>query len=358
MSDDDYDWHLPLKADMHVHLEGAAPPSLVRRVAARHGEPIDGLISEDGLNYRWSDFTDFLVAYDRVAGLFRTAEDYRELTHVYLGELGKKNCLYTEIIVSPDHAEAIGLPADDYLAGIAEGIRSHAKVWCDNRVETRLIATGVRHRGVASVEGAARTAARWRAEGPTAEAGQPFVVGFGLAGDERVGRPRDYTRAFDIAREAGLRTSCHAGEVCGPQSVRDALDHLRPDRIDHGVRAIEDAELVRRLAGERTMLAVSIGSNLALGVYSSLEKHPVARLAEAGCMIALGSDDPPFFGNSILSEYAQAGRLGLDPFIVTRNAIEGAFCDTRTMLRLASWHDQWRRTLAAAEGGDRAGAGA
>lgn len=322
------------RAELHVHLEGAARPAIALRMAERYGQNIGDLVSEDAETYRWADFSDFLKAYDRVAGLFRTPEDYRDLTRTYLAELHEANCIYAELIISPDHGDRIGLGADAYVEGVAEGIRVHTDTYGDTALEVRLTATGERHFGPSAVKRAANAAARWSAVGPRTPTGLPLVTGFGLAGDERMDRPEDFVRAFEIAHEAGLATTCHAGEVCGAQSVSDALDHLKPDRIDHGVRAIEDDALVERIADTGTVLAVSIGSNVALGVFPSVDDHPAGRLKDAGCRIALGSDDPPFFGNSLASEYADGVALGLDAREVTRTAIEGAFCDPATKARL------------------------
>ena len=325
------------KAEMHAHLEACVRPPLARRMAAKYGTSVDDVIAEDGASYRHTDFTSFLAAYDRIAGLFRTAEDYAELTETYLAELAATSTVHAEIIVWPDHPERLGLAADDYLAGIAEGWERHRAEHGERAVELRLLVTGVRHEGAEAVERAARTAVRWHADGPRA-ATSPLVTGFGLAGDERVGRMQDFARAFDTAREAGLGLGCHAGELCGPDVVRDALEHLRPDRIDHGVRAIEDADLVRRLADEGVPLTVCTGSNLALGVFPSLETHPVAKLAAAGVPIALGSDDPPHFATSLADEYALAARAGLDAEAlrgITRTAVETiAFVDDATRTRL------------------------
>ena len=324
-----------LKAEMHVHLEACARPPLASVMAARHGQRIDDLVAPDGESYRHEDFSSFLVAYSRVAGLFRTAEDYAVLTRTYLDELHDAGAIYAEIIIWPDHPERLGLAADDYLAGIAEGWSRHRAEYGEGSVELRLLVTGVRHEGAEAVERAARTARRWDAEGPRATAnGDPLVVGFGLAGDERVGHPRDFARAFDLAREAGLGLGCHAGELCGPESVRAALDYLRPDRIDHGVRAIGDDALVCRLADDGVPLTVCVGSNLSLGMYPSLKAHPLPLLVEAGCCVVLGSDDPPHFGTSLASEYDLAAQLGVDGAARTREAIVAAFCDGATKLEL------------------------
>lgn len=131
-----------------------------------------------------------------------------------------------------------------------------------------------------------------------AKAGNPLITGFNLAGEERTGRVADYARAFDIARDAGLGLTIHAGEVCGAFSVADALDAVRPSRIGHGVRAIEDLDLVKRLADLGTVLEICPGSNIALGVFPDFASHPLRHLKEAGVRVTISSDDPPFFHTS------------------------------------------------------------
>ena len=196
-------------------------------------------------------------------------------------------------------------------------------------IESRMIVTGVRHFGVEAVEAAARFAARRT---------HPLVAGFGVAGDERIGDHEDFVRAFEIAREAGLGITVHAGEFAGAESVRGALDHLRPSRIGHGVRAIEDPELVRRIAAEGVVLEVCPVSNIALGVYPDYASHPLPALMQAGCRITLNSDDPPYFRTSLGNEYEVARRqFGLDEkalAAITRNAIEAAFVDRKTKATL------------------------
>lgn len=184
-----------------------------------------------------------------------------------------------------------------------------------------MVVVGVRHLGPEAVEAAARFAA-----GPN----RTFVTGFNLAGDERIGAARDFARAFDIARDAGLGLTAHAGELCGPQSVRDAIDCLKPSRIGHGVRAIEDPDLVRRIAQKGIVLEVCPGSNLALGVYADIAAHPLKRLVDAGVKATLGSDDPPFFHTDLPREYHLAAENGLaqaERIALTRNALEAAFVE-------------------------------
>ena len=135
-----------------------------------------------------------------------------------------------------------------------------------------MIVTGVRHVGVEAIEQAARFAAR---------CGHPLVTGFGVAGDERMGDFEDYVRAFEIAREAGLGITIHAGELMGWESVEAAMNHIKPSRIGHGVRAIENPDLVKRIADEGVVLECCPGSNVALSVFPSFPEHPFP-VAEEG----------------------------------------------------------------------------
>jgi adenosine deaminase len=312
------------KAELHCHLEGAAPPALALAQAQKYGvDP--ATFMRDG-TYAWNDFAEFIKAYDRVAALFRTEEDYALLTETYLRELAAVDTIYSEIIVSPDHGDRIGLGADTYLAGITAGIEAAKAA---TGIETRIIVTGERHFGPESVIAAAEYAARSR---------NPLITGFNMAGEERTGRVADYARAFDIARDAGLGLTIHAGEVCGAFSVADALDLVKPSRIGHGVRAIEEPDLVRRLVDLGTVLEVCPGSNIALKVFPDLASHPLRKFHDAGVKVCINSDDPPFFGTSLAQEYDWAssafGFTDEEINGMTRTAIEAAFVDEETRARL------------------------
>jgi adenosine deaminase len=323
-----------LKAEIHCHIEGATPPELALTQARKYGVDV-GAVLHDG-RYVWSDFSQFIACYDAVASLFRSQEDYALLTETYLSELAGVNTIYSEIIVSPDHGERIGLGADAYLAGICDGILAARE---KTGIEARIIVTGERHFGVERVIGAAEYAARAR---------NPLVTGFNMAGDERMGRVADYARAFDIARDAGLGLTIHAGEVCGAFSVSDALDIVRPARIGHGVRSIEDKALVERLAAEGIVLEVCPGSNIALDVYLDFNAHPLRRLRDAGVRVTINSDDPPFFGTSLAREYdIAADEMGFsrqEIDAMTRTALEAAFVDEDTRARLLDRFDAYVQT--------------
>lgn len=312
------------KAELHCHIEGATTPALAVSQAKRYGIDTSGFI-KDG-QYSWQDFTSFVQSYDATANLFRTEEDYALLAETYLTEIAEAGAIYSELIASPDQGDAVGIGADAYMRGLAEGAeRAKAKTG----IETRLLVVGIRHFGPERVVKAAEYAARRP---------HPLITGFNLAGEERMHRVADFTRAFDIARDAGLGITIHAGELSGAFSVRDALDHVRPSRISHGVRAIEDADLVKRLADEGTVLEVCPGSNVALSVFKDFESHPLRALYAAGVRVTLNSDDPPFFHTSLAREYEVAstvmGFSDADILSMTRTAIEAAFVDEPTREKL------------------------
>ncbi len=312
------------KVELHCHLEGAAPPALTLAQAEKYGVDTSAFL-KDGI-YLWKDFAEFLVCYDKVSEVYRTEEDYALLAETYLEELAGIGTIYSELIVSPDHGDRIGLGADAYMAGVSAGIRA-AKA--KTRIEARLIVTGERHFGPERVVKAAEYAAR---------SDNPLITGFNMAGEERMGRVADYVRAFDIAREAGLGITIHAGEVCGAFSVADAVALVRPQRIGHGVRAIEDMDLVKCLADLGTVLEVCPGSNIALKVFPDFQSHPLRTLRDAGVKVTISSDDPPFFHTSLEREYELAssafGFSDNEIDAMTRTAIEAAFVDEATRAAL------------------------
>jgi adenosine deaminase len=309
------------KAEIHCHIEGAASPQLVRRQAAKYGADVSSFVTPDD-TYIWKDFTTFLTAYDGAAALFRTPEDYALLAETYLNSMAAEGAIYSEFFISTDHAKSAGLSPASYVEGLAEGIRRARE---ETGIEARMIATGLRHMGPEAVLGAAKTAM---------ELAHPLVTGWGMAGEERMHHPRDFAKAFDLARDAGFAITVHAGELAGWESVAAALDHLKPARIGHGVRAIENPDLVKRLADERIVLEVCPVSNVVLKVFGDFASHPFPALEKAGCIVTLSSDDPPHFHTSIGREYREAaahwGYGQTDLLRFTRNAVEAAFIDGET----------------------------
>jgi adenosine deaminase len=306
------------KAELHVHLEGTAPPDLVRRIAARNGLALpEALLGDDG-RFRYTDFLDFLRTYDMAASVIRTAEDYRDITYEYLCSCARGGAIYVELTASPDHAALVGLSDSEHLAGIAQGIDDARR---DTGIEGRILISAVRNFGV---EQALRVAT-YAAEHP-----HPYVVGFSMAGDEAGFPAGGFAEVFAIAADAGLGCTIHAGEWAGAESVRAALS-LPITRIAHGVRAIEDHSVVSELADREIVLECCPTSNVVLGVFPSYEEHPLPQLRAAGVKVTLGSDDPPYFGATIEGEYDVCeARMGFgrdDLREITRTAIDAAFCD-------------------------------
>ncbi len=305
-------------AELHVHLEGTAPPDLVRRIAERNGLEVPPGVFAAPDRFAWVDFLDFLRTYDLAASMIRTAEDYRDVTYEYLMGCAAEGAIYVELIASPDHAASVGLSDAEHYGGIAAGIDDARR---DSGIEARILIAAIRNFGVEAAVAIARRHASDR---------HPYVVGFNLAGDEAGFPATDFAEAYAIAAGSGLGCTVHAGEHAGAESVRGALT-LPVSRISHGVRAIEDPALVREIADREIVLEVCPTSNVATGVFGSYEEHPLRALHEAGVKLTLGSDDPPYFGCSIGGEYAVAQeRFGFEEGelrTITRTAVQGSFAD-------------------------------
>lgn len=314
-----------LKAELHCHIEGAAEPELVIRLAHKHNIDVSGVIDSSG-KYLWNDFVGFQRAYDAAASVFRTPEDFQLLAYDHYVRLAAQDCIYAEIFVSPDHAASVGLGYLEMIEAIASGMND-AKI--ESGIEGRIIVVGVRNLGPEAVENAADIAA---------SSPHPLVTGFGLAGEERMFMQEDFANAFSIARDAGLALTAHAGELVGPESIRGAIDHLGVSRIGHGVRAIEDPLLVCRLVEESITLEACPGSNIALEVFPSYEDHSFKKLLDEGVQMTLSSDDPPFFHTSLDNEYEIAAKyFGMNDrqlLEITRSSIEAAFVDEPTRNKL------------------------
>jgi adenosine deaminase len=244
-----------------------------------------------------------------------------------LEESAASGVVYCETFLSPDFCGGRDAGAwREYLQAMQEAA---TQVAAQGGPELRGIVTCIRHFGPDKARETAICAA---------ETAGDWIVGFGIAGDEKVGKPRDFAWSFDCAREAGLRLTAHAGEWGGPGSVRDALDALRPERIGHGVRAIEDLALVDRLAEEGIVLEVCPGSNVALGLYP-WRRHPIAELDRRGVKVTVSTDDPPFFHTTMAREFDRLhdafdwdeGQFAR----ITKASLDAAFCNADTRARIA-----------------------
>ena len=313
------------KIELHLHLEGAAPPAFIKGLAREKKIDIGGIFDAQG-GYAINDFWHFLKVYEAATSVLTTPEDYARLVRAVLEQSKASGVIYSETFVSPDFCGGRDLIA---WREYAQAMQEAAQAAETEGITLRGIVTCIRHFGPDKARQTARCAA---------ETAGDWIVGFGIAGDEKVGKPKDFAWAFDMAREAGLHLTAHAGEWGGPESVRDALAAFRPARIGHGVRAIEDLKLVDELAETGVVLEVCPGSNIALGLYPSWRKHPIAELDRRGVKVTVSTDDPPFFHTTMAREYdllheafdwdeGQFARLNA-------HALDAAFCDADTKARI------------------------
>lgn len=305
-----------LLADCHLHFEGCLPEGTIRKLARRIGHRFADPAEFDRAR-QLSDAPGFLSLYAEICGLFRSPEDYYEAARAVVSRLSADGLVYAEVYVSPEIFSRFRLPAEECLAAVAAAFEEEGA----GLARCRILLDAVRQWGPESAE---------RVLDLHERRPLPSVVGFGLGGEEGSLPAAAFAGAYLRARALGLRTSVHAGEWAGPGSVEEALDALRPDRVDHGIGAAREARLLTRLAAEGTVLCVAPSSNQATGAVRSLAEHPLPRLLEAGVRVTLSADDPTLFRTTSLREYALARRqFGLgraELRSLAENGWRGAFC--------------------------------
>lgn len=282
------------KGHLHVHLEGAMRPTTLAELAERYGMTVPEIRG-------FGSFPVFADMYVAACEVLRTFDDLQRVVREVVEDSARDGAVWVEpAFYAPHHAVRLG-PPDEVVAAVLDaghaaadrlGIGFGLMVAADRTAPPQL-----------AVE-MAELAAKHAGEG---------VCSFGLANDEALFPPEPFEQAYRIARDAGLLSTPHAGELAGPESVRGALDALGADRVQHGVRAVEDPALVERLAAEGVCLDVCPTSNVLLSVVPSLEAHPLPKLLEAGVRCSINADDPLLFGPNLLAEYeiCRSG-LGLD----------------------------------------------
>ena len=310
------------KVELHLHLEGAAPPAFIRGLAKEKNIDISEIFDENG-GYRYRDFNHFLSVYEAACTTLTGPEEFYRLTKAVLEESTEQGVIYGETFLSPDFCGGGDLTAwREYMAAIKEAADASATA---GGTILRGIVTPIRHFGPEAAKPAAMCAA---------ETVGDFITGFGIAGAEDAGEPRDFAYVFDMAREAGLELTAHAGEWRGPDHIRDTLRDLKVSRLGHGVRAAEDPALVEELAESGVMLEVCPGSNVFLGVYEKLTDHPINMFVEKGVKVSVSTDDPPFFHTTMTREYEDlASTFGWDEERfqnVNIDSMQAAFCDAAT----------------------------
>jgi adenosine deaminase len=272
------------KAHLHLHLEGAMRPSTLTDLAAAAGvavPPVRG----------YASFSEFGLQYRSASALIATEADLRRVVREVIDDAADDGALWVEPhFYPPRYTGQLGT-ADEVLEIVMDEGQRAAEA---RGIGCGWIVSALRDFDPAQAVELAKLAARYAGSG---------VVSFGLAADEALFGPEPFAEAFGIARDAGLISAPHAGELAGPASVYGALDALGAQRICHGVRAIEDPALVERLATDGIVLDVCPTSNVMLAVVPSFDEHPLVRLLEAGVRCTLNGDDPLLFGPGLLAEY-------------------------------------------------------
>ena len=273
------------KAELHLHLEGSVEAETMRE--------LDPGLTQEAVRdiYRFHDFQGFIQAYKAVVERLRTPQDYARITQALMRRLAAETVQYAEITLSA----GVVLWKGQEFAPVYTAVRQAAAGF---GIQVHWILDAVRHFGVEHAMRVAELAAERVNDG---------VVAFGIGGDEERGPAAWFGEVYRFAKGAGLRLTAHAGETVGPESVWAALE-IGAERIGHGIRAVEDAALLRHLRERGIPLEVCITSNVATGAVASLEAHPVRRLYDAGVPITLNTDDPAIFATTLSGEYALAAR--------------------------------------------------
>lgn len=305
------------KAELHVHLEGTLEPELRLALAARNGIALRfRSVDEVRRAYEFTDLQSFLDIYYEGAGVLRTERDFFDLTAAYLARAAQDNVRHAEVFFDPQTHTDRGVPFATVLGGIRAALDEGRRTL---GVTSRLILCFLRH---LPEEAALRTL----------DEALPFRAqfdGVGLDSSEKGHPPSKFERVFARARAAGLHLVAHAGEEGPPSYIREALDLLHVERIDHGVRCLEDPALVERLRRGRVPLTVCPLSNVKLRVFPRLEEHNLGALLDADLCATINSDDPAYFGGYVGENYRACARaLGLSRSRLAqlaRNSFEASF---------------------------------
>ena len=307
------------KAELHIHIEGSLEPEMMVDLARRNGVTLP-YASVDAVRaaYSFTSLQDFLDLYYRGMSVLRTERDFYDLAIAYLRRAVGQNVRHAEIFFDPQGHTGRGVPFRTVIDGLWRALQEAERLF---GMSTALILCFLRHLDEADAQKTLDEALPWRDR----------FVGVGLDSSEKGHPPAKFERVFARARGLGLRAVAHAGEEGPPDYVREAMDLLKVDRIDHGNRALEDAALTARLAREGMPLTVCPLSNLKLCGVPSLGVHPLKRMLQAGLKATVNSDDPAYFGGYVNDNYraAAAGRaLGRDALVaLARNSFLGAFIE-------------------------------
>ncbi|MBU6256852.1 MAG: adenosine deaminase [Burkholderiales bacterium] len=326
------------KAELHIHIEGSLEPELIFALAARNGVALP-YASVEALRaaYAFTDLQSFLDIYYAGASVLLKEEDFFAMAWAYFERAAADHVVRAEIFFDPQTHTERGVPIEAVILGLARACR---RAESELGISADLILCFLRH---LSDEAAFATLEQ-------ALPHRQHFIGIGLDSSERGHPPEKFERVYARCRELGLHLVAHAGEEGPPAYIRSALDRLHVERIDHGVRCLEDAALVQRLAAARVPLTVCPLSNVKLRVFDKMADHNLPALLEAGLCAMVNSDDPAYFGGYLVDNYLAAfdalPQLGREhAYRLARNGFEAAFA---TSERKAGWFAALDAAFAAA----------
>ncbi|MFF8811746.1 adenosine deaminase [Streptomyces pactum] len=322
------------KAELHLHIEGTLEPSLAFALAERNGVVLPFATEEElRAAYSFTDLQSFLDLYYALMAVLRTEDDFADLADAYLARARRQGVRHAEIFFDPQAHTARGVPVGTVVDGLTRALDAAPR---RHGITTRLIMCFLRDEGP-------------EAALATFESARPYldrIAAVGLDSAEVGHPPAAFREVYRRAREAGLKCVAHAGEEGPPAYVWEALDVLGVDRVDHGVRSMEDPELVARLAADQVPLTVCPLSNLRLRVVDRLADHPLPAMLEAGLLVTVNSDDPAYFGGYVDDNFtAVRDALGLDAQTLrtlARNSFRASFLDEETRARYLAEVDAHR----------------
>lgn len=328
------------KAELHLHIEGTLEPEMMFQLAERNEYELPfATVAEVESAYRFTDLQSFLDIYYQGAAVLQTEQDFYDLMSAYLERAAADGVRHAEIFFDPQSHTERGIGFEVFMGGFRSAMADA------DEVSSSLILCFLRHlSGADAVETMAM-----------AEPHLDGVVAVGLDSSEVGNPPEIFEEAYTMARELGLRAVAHAGEEGPPEYVKSALDVLGVERIDHGVRSLEDDDLVERLKEDQIPLTVCPLSNVALRVVDRLEEHPLREMIDRGLLVSVNSDDPAYFGGYVGDNYlGLSNALGLQADTLAglaRNSINSSFAEALRKAELITQLEDFLGQLSASDEG-------
>ena len=307
------------KAELHIHIEGALEPELMFEIAAKNGSSLPfKSVADIRRAYKFEGLQSFLDIYYQGAQVLLDEDDFYRLTWTYLQKAAEQNVRHTEMFFDPQTHTARGIKFETVVQGIHRAMTDAGRKL---DLSSKLIMCFLRHLSVADAMKTLEEALAFK----------DWITGVGLDSSEWGFPPENFKTVFDRARQEGFKTVAHAGEEGPAEYIWQALTLLKVDRIDHGVRCVEDAALVEYLVKKQVPLTVCPLSNIKLGVFDHLSQHNLMQMLKLGLCITVNSDDPAYFGGYLEENFRALHKaLGLDSkdiYKLARNAFRASFLD-------------------------------